>query len=433
MSDSARDLLVRGIAAAKAGEEKEARFFLEWMLDLDGDLEQKIKAWYWLSKVTTDIKEKRNYLENILANQPFHLLARREIMILDGKLDAADIIDPNKIPVDAENGSREPGIKSFSCPNCGGRMVYTPAGTSLTCEYCDSRKSNELDRTGSNLAEIDFLLSMATSRGHSQPSQSQAIECSACGIQFVLPPETLSFTCPHCDTAYVVNENNIKKTIMPGGIVPAKVSKEAALAIIRNWINEKQKSGQVKEINIRGIYLPSWWFSFGGQINFKYYVDKDNNNRSSQKELIHDFRPVLRTDIMVPAETTYKDELNWQITEIDPDSISSYKPDYLSNWAAETYQESVAEASLEARQMAFSLEKKNIKYTLPSNSDDPSFDSSQLMIDTYKLVLLPAWIGEINTMNGSISVFMNADNGRLLIDQDHGEQKSWWKTLFSYD
>lgn len=79
MSESVRDLLVRGTAAARAGDEKEATFFLEWMLDLDADLDQKIEAWYWLSRVSSDIKVKRNYLEDILANQPFHLLARRDL------------------------------------------------------------------------------------------------------------------------------------------------------------------------------------------------------------------------------------------------------------------------------------------------------------------------------------------------------------------
>jgi len=79
MSEAVRDLLVRGTVAARAGDEKEATFFLKWMLDLDADLDQRIEAWYWLSKVSSDIKEKRNYLEDILAYQPFHLLARRDL------------------------------------------------------------------------------------------------------------------------------------------------------------------------------------------------------------------------------------------------------------------------------------------------------------------------------------------------------------------
>ena len=27
---------------------------------------------------------------------------------------------------------------------------------------------------------------------------------------------------------------------------------------------------------LQGIYLPVWWFSFGGQVNYRYYMDKDD-------------------------------------------------------------------------------------------------------------------------------------------------------------
>ena len=60
MSDSARDLLVRGIAAAKAQDTDQARFYLEWVLRTDASREQKIKAWLWLSEVSEDPDEKRD-------------------------------------------------------------------------------------------------------------------------------------------------------------------------------------------------------------------------------------------------------------------------------------------------------------------------------------------------------------------------------------
>ncbi len=434
MSESTADLLVRGTAAARVGEEKEARFFLEWMLSLEADLEQKIEAWYWLSRISKDPKEKRNFLEEILANQPFHLLARRELMILDGKLDPNEIIDPNQeAQQPATNGERKPKIKSFTCPNCGGRMVYTPDGTALTCEYCESRRKRDLNTRGTKLAEQDFLLSMATLGSHTQPSDSLAIECTACGIQFILPPATLSFTCPHCNTNYVVNESTTKYAITPGGIVPARVSRDAASALIDKWIDENDLTENIKDVSLKGIYLPVWWFSFGGQINYKYYVDNNDSHKRSQRELIQNSRPVLRQDVMVPALSRYQQQLSWQITRVNPENITSYAPDYLSDWAAETYQKSVADASLEARQIAFSMEKRSIRLFIPGNAVDVSYDSHELMIDSYKLVLLPAWICELVGENGNIHIFVNADNGELMPQTTNGKSRSWWKKLFNFE
>jgi predicted RNA-binding Zn-ribbon protein involved in translation (DUF1610 family) len=434
MSESVRDLLVRGTAAARSGDEKEAKFFLEWMLDLDADLEQKIEAWYWLSKVTSDPKQKRNYLEDILANQPFHLLARRDLMIVDGKLDPNEIIDPNRIQLhQGANGERKAEVLSFSCPNCGGRMVYTPDGTALTCEYCESRKIKTERINGTKLSEQDFLLSMATSTGHNQPSESLSIECKACGIQFLLPPATLSFTCPNCNTSYVVDESDVKHTISPGGIVPARVSKDAAYAILNQWVVENGLIATPGFLPLKGIYLPVWWFSFGGQVNYKYFLDNDDNRKKSQKELIQDCHPVLREDILVPAELKFEQQLFWQISDTKPDSIIPYVPEYLSDWSAETYQESVADASLKARQIAFLLEKKDINCLLPPKSMDVSYDSHELMVDAYKMVLLPAWIGEIHNSAEDLLLYINADNGKVYKIASTQENKPWWKLLFDPD
>jgi predicted RNA-binding Zn-ribbon protein involved in translation (DUF1610 family) len=434
MSESVRDLLVRGTAAARSGDEKEAKFFLEWILDLEADLEQKIEAWYWLSKVTSDSKQKRNYLEDILANQPFHLLARRDLMIIDGKLDPNEIIDPNKTQMhQGVNGERKAEVLSFTCPNCGGRMVYTPDGNSLTCEYCESRKMTMEGSKGVNLSEQDFLLSMATSTGHIQPSESLAMECKACGIQFILPPATLSFTCPHCNTSYVVDDSTVKHTITPGGIVPARVSKDAAYAILNQWVVDNGLYASPGFLPLQGIYLPVWWFSFGGQVNYRYYMEKDENRKKTQKVLIQESHPVLREGIMVPAELKFEQQLFWQITDIKPDSIIPYIPDYLSDWAAETYQESVADASLKARQMAFKSEKQDINFLLPPNSMDVSFDSHELMVAAYKMVLLPAWIGEIHNSTEDLVFYINAENGKVFKIASAQENKPWWKLIFDPD
>jgi len=98
--------------------------------------------------------------------------------------------------------------------------------------------------------------------------------------------------------------------------------------------------------------------------------------------------------------------------------------------SAESYQESVADASLKARQIAFHMEKKDIGCLLSPNSVDVSCDSYELMIDAYKMVLLPAWIGEINQLNGNIPFYLNAENGRIITQENNKEHKTWWKTIF---
>lgn len=64
MSDSVRDLLVRGIAAAKSNEKDQARLYLEWALRLDPSTEQTVDVNFWLSEISDDPEEKRNHPHN---------------------------------------------------------------------------------------------------------------------------------------------------------------------------------------------------------------------------------------------------------------------------------------------------------------------------------------------------------------------------------
>src|SRR5262245_35501944 len=94
MSDSARDLLVRGIAFDKEGAKAEARYFLEFALRGEPDYGQQAEAWLWLSKRSDDSAEKRLLLEQVLSVDLANAEARKELAILDGRLRPEEILGP---------------------------------------------------------------------------------------------------------------------------------------------------------------------------------------------------------------------------------------------------------------------------------------------------------------------------------------------------
>src|SRR5438477_7937979 len=90
----ADDLLVYGVAAAKANSRDEARNYLEWVLRTDADFDQQAEAWYWLSTITDDPVEKRSCLESVLAINPHYGDARRDLAILQGRIKPDQVPDP---------------------------------------------------------------------------------------------------------------------------------------------------------------------------------------------------------------------------------------------------------------------------------------------------------------------------------------------------
>ncbi len=125
-----RDLLIRGKAAAKAGDMEEARFYLRWVLRREELTEERrIEALLWLNEALDDPVEKRDCLETILAYNPYHPQARRKLAILDGKLSPDEIVNPEKFGPAIDRG---PSL----CPECSGALVFSADGASRSCERC---------------------------------------------------------------------------------------------------------------------------------------------------------------------------------------------------------------------------------------------------------------------------------------------------------
>ena len=128
-SDYGKELLRTGIIEAKAGHKEAAQRYLDRAIYSSSDHDVMAEAWYWMSQVVDDAAEKRKAVENCLAHDLQHARARKMLAILDGKLKADEIVDPDHLPP-APEGLREANADRFMCPKCGGRMSFA-AGWSI--------------------------------------------------------------------------------------------------------------------------------------------------------------------------------------------------------------------------------------------------------------------------------------------------------------
>ena len=133
MTEYDNDLLREGIFRYNVKEFDLARKYLERALANADDLKTRAQANYYLSLLTEDPIRKRNYLEETLAIDMVHPEARRSLAILDGRLQPADIVNPDS-PGSPATGTVAVQARRFTCPQCGGRMVFAPVGTFLVCE-----------------------------------------------------------------------------------------------------------------------------------------------------------------------------------------------------------------------------------------------------------------------------------------------------------
>jgi len=105
--------------------------------------------------------------------------------------------------------------------------------------------------------------------------------------------------------------------------------------------------------------------------------------------------------------------------------LEPYDPHHLVDMAAEYYQILLAEASLLARKITLEKEKENrlTHYSKPVR--DLILGSAKMVVEGYKLVLLPTWLAHDSHKYEAHLVVINRQNGTLWGEQPRNNLNGW--------
>ncbi|MBK8619670.1 MAG: hypothetical protein IPN96_21810 [Anaerolineales bacterium] len=420
MEDYSKDLLRTGIIEAKAGNKEAARRYFDRAIYMTGAHDVIAEAWFWMGEVTADPVEKRKALENCLSHDLRHSRARRALAILDGSLKPDEVINPDALPA-APGGQRQSDAQRFMCPKCGGRMSFAPdGGQNLVCDYCT--RNQVVGANAQEANEKDFIIAMATARGHGKPLQEQVFHCNGCGAEFILPPKQISASCVYCDSPHVVSLEKTKDLLAPDGIIPHVFDQRRAVKLLIDWV-EINGIKPEKQVDLpRGLYLPLWTFDVGGAIDYTYELYKSNDDdngfgRFSKPEPIRitDQYPIMVNDLPLPASKKPSAVFLKLIDSFDMRSIKPYDARFLANWPAEIYDVPMADASLDARSQTYKRYQRDLPHLI-NNTNIVHMSSANLVIDSFKLNLLPVWMTELPFDGRSHLVLINGQNGVISSD-----------------
>lgn len=420
MDNYSKDLLRTGIIEAKTGNKASARRYLDRAIYMTRSYDVLAEAWFWMSEVTDDPVEKRKALENCLAHEMHHSRARRSLAILDGKLKAGDVINPDMLPLVGE-GARLTDAQRFMCPKCGGKMAFAPDGQTLVCDYCTRGQAVETNKREAD--EKDFIIAMATMKGHGKPLQEQVFHCNGCGAEFILPPKQISSSCAYCASPHIVNLEKTKDLLSPDGIIPHTFDQKRAVKALIDWVDGNNIKPEKKVDLPRGLYLPLWTFDVGGVIDYTYEVVEQEDESDiytkgyGQKKVTRysNVYPILENDLPLPASRKPSSVFLRLIESFDMRSIKPYDPRYLANWPAEIYDVPMADASLDARSQVYAKYKREMPHLL-NNVNIVHTSSANLLVESFKLNLLPVWMTELPFDGREHLVLINGQNGVVSSD-----------------
>jgi len=424
-SDYGKELLRSGIIDAKAGHRESARRYLDRAVYMSNDHDVLAEAWYWMSQVVDEAVEKRKALENCLAHDLQHARARRALAVLDGKLKADEIINPDQLPL-APASLHAANADRFMCPKCGGRMSFAPDGQSLTCEYCSRNQKFSVAQPGT-ANEKDFIIAMATARGHGKPLNQQVFHCEGCGCEFILPPNQISSTCVYCGSPHVVNWEAEEQLLAPDGIIPHAFDQQRAVKLLVEW-GESNQIKPEKQVDLpRGVYLPLWSFDLGGMLDYVGEKVDDSeiqlNRRQRKMVRVKGSYPVQVNDLPIPASRKLSAVFLKLIPTFEMKSVKPYDPRYLANWPAEVYDIPMAEASLDARAQSLKYYKDDLPNLL-APVQVLSTTSANMSVESFRLNLLPVWMTELPFGGREHLVLINGMNGTVKSDLPEKSKES---------
>lgn len=462
MDSGARDLLTRGVAAAKAGDKDEAIFYLEWVLRSESSHSQKIRAWEYLAEVYDDPKKQRDCLEEIILREPGNTVARRGLAILNGDLQAAEVIDathqarqqasqPQHADLEtAMHGPDQPQgeettAKRFICQSCGGPLSYKADGRELRCDYCDRELSlYQAIQEGAMVEEKDFAVALATAKGHTAPVEMQALTCQGCSAPFILNADVLSITCPYCNSAHVIEERETRQLIPPEAVIPFTVTEKQAKAVYYNWLKKKKLFGEVQVSAPKGFYLPVWTFDIAGSVT-GWARGYGKGAKGLQMPAQQVERAVFYNDIPVAATRRLKKRLAEEIHNFNQSELQPYAPGYLADWPAATYQVNAADASLVARKYAWEDVQSVVAPQLRDQVSGPfgssadvemNLSSANMYVEVFKLILVPLWLMHYRHkehQNRVFDVIVNGQNAHVRGETPHSGLRRFFNRVLGLD
>jgi ribosomal protein S27AE len=419
-SEYDNDLLKEGIFHYKVKEFDSARIYIERALENADDMQTMAQANYYLSLLADDPIQKRKYLEDTLAIDMTYAEARRDLAIMDGRLKASAIVDPDRLPAQT-TGTVPVQADRFTCPKCGGRMVFAPDGASLICEYCN-RTQHLSTTTGSG--EQDFIVAMADGSGQRSPVAVQTFKCQGCGATFILAPDEISATCAYCGSVHVVAQGEKQQMVEPDSILPMAFDQKQATWQLVHWVEGMKITPQEHVQAPRGLYLPAWTFDIIGSIpwNGVVYRNKQEEPISGQKEI--DFN-----DVRILGSKKLADLMVKALPEFDLSQATAYDARFLAGWMADVPDLPMAEASLDARQIAVERMREMVRQEF-GQIQKLSYSSAGIMVSGFKLVLVPVWVTDIKIQNRSSRVLINGRTGSVHSEIPEHRLAGWLNSMF---
>jgi hypothetical protein len=177
-------------------------------------------------------------------------------------------------------------------------------------------------------------------------------------------------------------------------------ARDAAL----EWLATGGFNVSLEADSICGVYIPMWTFDI---------------------DVAHKGRRSVADDVLVPASSALSKIVAVAASGFSPDNLQPYDPGYLADWPAETYDISVADASIKARAKV----RKQVAKRSGGRIEEFGPSVLRLSILSFKLILVPLWILRYYHAGERYTIVINGQTGMVRGEKPLKGIRKWLSSL----
>ena len=349
-----------------------------------------VDAWVWLTATTDDPAERVEYLENAVAREPAHPLARDALAIARGRV---------SVSRQADGQGLQQEVTLAQCPQCGGALHYEPGAVAVTCPYCGHsltlQKANVLDRKARLVGDVKLR---RRCQGQTWDQVERVVRCQSCGAELTMT-RRLARQCTFCGSTTVLVEDNHRTFEQPDGFAPFKTDSQAAAATIQDaqhsglrglktWLTGKEQ----RPVELQPVYLPFWVFDGFVEVR-TWTMDRFREaappDRTAPSPDLMMFDNLLFSGVLVPAPSFLRRIFPFELHTLVP-----YEPRLLADWPAVLYHRDVEAVAEDACETMIGLARRRARPLVAVESPDRERVRRSFRVTSaaYQLVLLPVWV-----------------------------------------
>lgn len=337
-------------------------------------------------------------------------------------------------------------IQRYPCEQCGAQLTFEPGTTVLKCPYC--AHETPIQPPDQAVEELDIYAFLDKANLNLELEKDRVLHCNNCAAEFTVPANQETQECPFCGSNVVVPTES-EQRIIPNGVLPFVVPDKAARGHVQAWLNSRfwapndLKKLALKEGRLKGMYIPYWTFDAQTETDYtgmrgdhyyetESYTDSNGNRQTRQVQKTRWWPAsghvsVHFDDVLVLGSAAIPERYAQRLVKWELASVASFEPRFLVGFQSMRYDIDLTSGFARAQEFMQPAIDQAIRYDIGGDEQRISSKDTQYLDPTFKLLLLPIWVGGYRYRGKSFRFLVNGQSGEI-----QGEAPvSFWKVFFA--